>query len=72
MVLSTPSEHYNQNRASALLEGLSDETVSRASTILLDFGVLSKVVYDPNKSRPGKMLRISDMFVYFSGLLFLW
>ncbi|KAL0071703.1 hypothetical protein AAF712_000625 [Marasmius tenuissimus] len=61
MVLSTPSELYDPERAAAMLHEVGEEDVSIATKGLLAQGVLSKLVRDPNKTRPGRQLKISDV-----------
>ena len=61
MVLSTPNEWYDPERAAAMLHEVGEEDVSIATKTLLTQGVLSKLVRDPNKSRPGRQLKISDV-----------
>lgn len=61
MVVDTPDEYYDETSASTFLNGLPEEVVSKAGERLLALGVLSKVVNETSKLRPGRMLRISDM-----------
>ncbi|KAK7019694.1 hypothetical protein VNI00_017994 [Paramarasmius palmivorus] len=60
VALSTPNEAYDAERASALLHSVGEEPVSMATTALLGQGILSKVVRDPTKQKPGRLLKISD------------
>jgi oxalate---CoA ligase len=61
MVFGTPNESYDPSRAAALLHSVGERPVSRAKDNLLNRGVLSKVVRDPQKSKPGRTLKISEM-----------
>ncbi len=62
MVFGTPSEDYEPLRAANLLRSVGEEQlVSRAKDNLLSRGVLSKLVKDPNKPKPGRTLKISEM-----------
>jgi oxalate---CoA ligase len=61
MVFGTPNESYDPSRAAALLHSVGEEAISRAKDNLLYRGVLSKVVRDPQKSKPGRTLKISEM-----------
>ncbi|KAF8446218.1 hypothetical protein L210DRAFT_3529314 [Boletus edulis BED1] len=60
MVFGTPSELYDSDSATRLLRSAGDQCVSLARSNLLHQGVLSKVVRDPKKPKPGRMLKISD------------
>lgn len=68
MVLGTPHEIYESEVASALLNSVKGEIVPVAAQNLLGRGVLSKLVRDPQKSQPGRLLKISE--VYVSDILF--
>ncbi|KAI0032488.1 hypothetical protein K488DRAFT_49752 [Vararia minispora EC-137] len=61
MVFGTPNDRYDPEVASALLRGFGEQTVALAKNNLLARGVLSKLVRDPTKSRPGRTLKISDV-----------
>ena len=63
MVLGTPNEVYEPDVASGLLTSVGEDNVPLAATNLLGRGVLSKLVRDPQKSQPGRLLKISEMFV---------
>ena len=65
MTLGTPNEVYDVDKASRLLSLLGDETVGTAAEELLERGVLSKLVRDPTKHKPGRSLKISDAYVVF-------
>ncbi|KAL0572575.1 hypothetical protein V5O48_009395 [Marasmius crinis-equi] len=60
MVLSTPNEFYDPERGAALLREVGEDDVSTATKGLLAQGVLSKLVRDPTKAKPGRQLKISD------------
>ncbi|KAF8559362.1 hypothetical protein OG21DRAFT_1594769 [Imleria badia] len=60
MVFGTPSELYDSDSATRLLHSAGDQCVSVARSNLLHQGVLSKLVRDPKKQKPGRMLKISD------------
>ncbi|KAJ3882381.1 hypothetical protein F5051DRAFT_500584 [Lentinula edodes] len=61
MVLGTPHEIYESEVASALLNSVKGEIVPIAAQNLLGRGVLSKLVRDPQKSQPGRLLKISEV-----------
>ncbi|KAJ3890668.1 hypothetical protein GG344DRAFT_88728 [Lentinula edodes] len=61
MVLGTPHEIYESEVASALLNSVKGEIVPVAAQNLLGRGVLSKLVRDPQKSQPGRLLKISEV-----------
>jgi oxalate---CoA ligase len=61
MVLGTPSENYIPSRGAALLRSVGEQAVSKAKDNLLSRGVVSKVVRDPQRLRPGRTLKISEM-----------
>ncbi len=63
MTLGTPNESYDPEAASFMLKGVGEQYVKIASTDLLDRGVLSKLVRDPSKPKPGRTLRISEAYV---------
>ena len=60
MVLSTPTELYDMHAATELLQSIGENPVKIATETMLVRGVLSKVVRDPSKGRPGRTLKISD------------
>ncbi|KAF9458331.1 hypothetical protein BDZ94DRAFT_1270875 [Collybia nuda] len=64
MTLGTPNEHYDSDLASVLLHGLGEHEISVATRNLLNRGVLSKLVRDPTKQKPGRQLKISEMQVF--------
>ena len=63
MTLSTPNEAYDSENASRLLTSVGEASVAAAMTELLENGALSRVVRDPKKIKPGRMLKISEMSV---------
>lgn len=63
MVLSTPFELYDMHAATDLLQSVGEDPVKVATETMLARGVLSKVVRDASKSRPGRTLKISDRCV---------
>lgn len=60
MALGTPNERYDAEAASSLLHAIGDQAVSTATSNLLGRGVLSKLVRDPTKQKPGRQLKISE------------
>ncbi|KAF9243844.1 hypothetical protein BU15DRAFT_86274 [Melanogaster broomeanus] len=60
MVFGTPSELYDSESATRLLHSAGDQSISLARSNLLYQGVLSKLVRDPKKPKPGRTLKISD------------
>lgn len=65
MVLSTPNEVYDSESASRLLTTVGEVNVTTAMVDLLERSVLSRVVRDPKKTKPGRMLKISESSVYY-------
>lgn len=63
MTLTTPNESYNPDNGSRLLVSAGESFVKVAMSDLLDRGVVSKVVRDPKKSKPGRLLKISEVSV---------
>ncbi|THU88448.1 hypothetical protein K435DRAFT_830546 [Dendrothele bispora CBS 962.96] len=61
MTLGTPNEVYDPEGASRLLHSIGEETVATATRNLLGRGVLSKLVRDPHKPKPGRFLKISEL-----------
>ncbi|KAG1777419.1 hypothetical protein EV702DRAFT_1179524 [Suillus placidus] len=61
MVFGMSTEHYNADLAAELLHSAGDQSVSLATSNLLRRGVLSRVVRDPKKMKPGRTLKISDV-----------
>jgi hypothetical protein len=61
MTLGTPNERYDPEPAAALLHSLGEHTISPATKSLLNRGVLSRLVRDPAKQKPGRQLKISEM-----------
>jgi hypothetical protein len=64
MVLGTPASNYDEEGASRLLRSVGDATVAAASARLLEQGVLSKLVRDRKRRKPGRTLQISDAYVW--------
>ncbi|KAI0095273.1 hypothetical protein BDY19DRAFT_917063 [Irpex rosettiformis] len=60
MTLSTPNETYNADRAAELLNSAGKEAVDIAMKDMLERGVISKLVRDIKKNKPGRLLKISD------------
>ncbi|KAI5829674.1 hypothetical protein K523DRAFT_416530 [Schizophyllum commune Tattone D] len=60
MTMGTAHEHYDAETAARLLRGLGEDTVAAATTSLLRRGILSKLIRDPKKTKPGRLLKISD------------
>lgn len=60
MVSGTPHECYEAERASNLLRSVGDAPIDCARSNLLARGVLSKLVRDPQKQKPGRQLKISE------------
>lgn len=60
MTMGTAHENYNPEDAARLLRGLGEDSVAAATSSLLRRGVLSKLVRDPKKTKPGRLLKISD------------
>ncbi|KAG6919586.1 hypothetical protein DXG01_004250 [Tephrocybe rancida] len=61
MVLGTPHECYDAEPASMLLRNVGEQYVSIATKNLLSRGALSKLVRDPQKQKPGRQLKISEV-----------
>lgn len=61
MVLGTPNDRYDADLASQMLHAVGEQSVSAATKNLLGHGVLSKLVRDPTKQRPGRQLKISEV-----------
>ncbi|CAL1696293.1 unnamed protein product [Somion occarium] len=70
MVLSTSKEAYDPEAAAALLKSIGEESVKTATRLMLSRNVLSKMVRDISKPRPGRTLKISDSNMYSLGGLF--
>ncbi|VDB93398.1 unnamed protein product [Peniophora sp. CBMAI 1063] len=65
MIYATPADRYNTERAQSLLLDLGQgpdahQAVALAQKRLQDLGVLSKLVYDPKKPKPGRTMKISE------------
>lgn len=63
MTLGTPNEAYDSDHASHLLQSAGQSSVKAAMTELLENNVLSKLVRDPKKPKPGRTLKISETCV---------
>jgi transcription factor C subunit 3 len=61
MLFGTSNENYLPSKGAALLRSAGKRTVSRARDGLLGRGVLSKLVKDSQKPKPGRTLKISEM-----------
>ena len=61
MVFGTPNENYVPSKGAALLRSVGERAVSKAKDNLLGRGVLSKAVRDPQRPKPGRTLKISEM-----------
>ncbi|KAF5377206.1 hypothetical protein D9615_006321 [Tricholomella constricta] len=68
MTLGTPHERYDPEPASTLLRSVGEQYVSVATKNLLSRGVLSKLVRDPQKQKPGRQLKISEMHAFSNAL----
>lgn len=62
-MMGTPPERYDPALASSLLKGRGEEVIDTATRNLLSRGVLSKSQRDPTKQKPGRQLKISEVFV---------
>lgn len=62
MVLGTPHDSYDFASGASLLQRLGEESVSVATVELINRGVLTKLVRDPQKAKPGRTLKISEMY----------
>ncbi|KAG6891388.1 hypothetical protein C0992_007611 [Termitomyces sp. T32_za158] len=60
VTLGTPHECYDPELGSTLLHTIGEHYVSVATKNLLSRGVLSKLVRDPQKQKPGRQLKISE------------
>ncbi|KAJ7596727.1 hypothetical protein C8J56DRAFT_295687 [Mycena floridula] len=60
MVLGTPNEAYDPEVASKILKNIGQNLVNVATRNLLTRGVLSQLVRDPKKQKPGRQLKISE------------
>ncbi|KAK2461682.1 hypothetical protein APHAL10511_006145 [Amanita phalloides] len=60
MVLGMPHERYDAERASNLMRSAGESAIECARKNLLERGVLSKLVRDPQKQKPGRQLKISE------------
>ena len=70
MTLGTPNDAYDVDRASHLLSSVGDAPVKVAVHDLQARGVISLLARDPTKPKPGRTLKISDVYVIaISGLV---
>ncbi|CCM00318.1 uncharacterized protein FIBRA_02348 [Fibroporia radiculosa] len=60
MTMGTPNETYDTQVAANLLRSVGEELVDGAKDEMSKRGVLSKTVRDPQKSKPGRTLKISE------------
>ena len=60
MVLGTPYESYDAEIGSNFLRVIGEEAVGIATKNLINRAVLSKLVRDPQKQKPGRQLKISE------------
>ena len=63
MVLGTSKDSYDAETAAALLKSIGENAVKEATKIMLDRNILSKIVRDPSKPRPGRTLKIAEAYV---------
>jgi hypothetical protein len=61
MTLGTPSERYDASQGALILQSVGQKNVEAAAKSMLARGTLSKLVRDPQKTAPGRHLKISDM-----------
>ena len=61
MTLGTPNEIYDSQIASDMLTTIGEKPVKTVTALLLSRGILSKVIRDPKKMKPGRALKISEM-----------
>lgn len=60
MVMGTPQEVYDAEAATMMLHRMGQAEINSATKNLLSRGVLSKLVRDPQKQKPGRQLKISE------------
>ena len=63
IALGTPNEIYDAEVASRMLASAGEAAVKVAIADLLERGMISKVVRDPTKSKPGRLMKISEVLV---------
>ncbi|KAF8973687.1 hypothetical protein BDZ97DRAFT_1900484 [Flammula alnicola] len=61
MAMGTPPERYDPEQASSLLKSRGDGAINIATRNLLSRGILSKSQRDPQKQKPGRQLKISEI-----------
>ena len=64
MVFGAPNESYDPESASRLLHNIGEESTSSATSNLLSRGILSKTMRDPKQTKPGRTLKISEMYAH--------
>ena len=64
MVLGTQNDVYDADHASYVLGSVGEAEIKKAMQELMQQGVASKVVRDPKKTRPGRMLKISEAYAF--------
>ena len=62
MVIGTPNERYSVETGNQFLKRFGDDVVSSVAESMLERGVFSKIVRDPQKPKPGRSLKISDQY----------
>ncbi|EJD42971.1 hypothetical protein AURDEDRAFT_185760 [Auricularia subglabra TFB-10046 SS5] len=60
MMLSTPDETYDEDLGVALLKAFGDGATERAAVSLLERNVVSHTLWDRDKIRPGRTLKIAE------------
>lgn len=63
MTLGTPIDVYDAEHASSLLKSVGDDAVKMAIRDLQEQNVVSMLVRDPTKQKPGRTFKISDQSV---------
>ncbi|OCH96710.1 hypothetical protein OBBRIDRAFT_787280 [Obba rivulosa] len=61
MTLGTPNDIYDSQIASDMLSVIGEEPIKTVTSNLLSRGILSKVIRDPKKMKPGRALKISEI-----------
>lgn len=61
MTLGTPNDLYNVDKATNLLSSVGNAQVKTVVEDLQARGVISLLVKDPTKPKPGRTLKISDV-----------
>ena len=60
--MGSPPESYDCDVASSLLRSAGEDEVAAGAQSLLARNVLSKLVRDHHKQKPGRQLKISDRY----------